>query len=328
MAYRTAVHPTTGETPYFLLHGTDAVIPEDLLFTSETEETTKLDVSTFATKKFQLMKQIFRKTRETLAEFASKEQIREGEKRQPPLKLESGRRVMVYHPETRTTGDSTKLESRFSGPYRITHISADKRVLNLWHPLTGKDWVVNSDRVKAFDPWEEYTRNSPEFWDSWIREANNPEPLNNQLPYESQYQQEESQRLIQSLEMEEEEIRKSQKRKYETVIQVATSQKPRQRPGQAFARNWKGQWMPYSEATTNFEVIRLLDRRYNQKLRQYEWLTQWKGDWLPTWEPKPCFEKGKTTGLALVWREFERKKPYGANEVQQPSMRGINQRKR
>jgi hypothetical protein len=227
---------------------------------------------------------------------------------------------MVYHQESRTSGESSKLESRFSGPYRVVGVINEGKTYTLWHPQTGKEWSVNVDRIKAFDPWENYETNlksRPVFFDSQGAQSLDVEcPIVTIGDSVSNVRQENEQLL------EEERLRLLTK--YNTIIASrGVMRKPR---GIIAARNWKGEWIPYND-DASFEVIQILDRREANTKGTYEWLTQWKGDWLPTWEKIDLFQDNATTGMGVVWQEFERKHPYAAN-VKKPGVIGTAQRKR
>jgi hypothetical protein len=282
-------------------------LPEDILFPSINEPELE-GFSKFAEEKFKLMRDIFKGTREKLNEFAEKEKIREDSRRYEQT-FEIGRKVMVYHQESRTKGESTKLESRFSGPYRIIEILDEGKTYKLWHPQTGKEWVMNVDRIKPFDPWINYEQQNI------LRQANDPnsslhskapiDPINDNI-----------------LDGELSEIRGTLT-KYNTILaNKGNVRKPKRITA---ARNWKGDWVPYND-DENFEVIRILDRRPVLNKPTFEWLTQWKGDWLPTWESIDLFKNNATTGMGLIWQEFQRKNPHVKGEAI-PIIPGAAQRK-
>ena len=291
MAYRMTVNPTTGESPYFLLHGTDPVLPNDILFAVDSaNETEIMSATDYATRKFAYMRKVFGATREKLDEFARKEKLRSDENRTKPDNITIGKRVMVYHHESHAKGESTKMASRYSGPYRVLREVEKDKTYHLWHPQTGKDWIVNVNKIRPFDLWENYQLNRAErdddFWESWVQSA--------------------------------------VKGPSDTITDTDTHWSPDD--GHiSYAQDWSGEWIPFDNRSSNFEIIRILDRKEIEG--EWRWLVQWKGNWLPTWEPLEIFEEAKTTGTGLVWLEFENNHPYPGG-TKQPTIKNIRRRKR
>ena len=93
LAYRTAVHSTTKETPFFLMHGRDARLPQELL-----EKPRKTlygyDYRAEITRRIQLA---FETARENLAENALKQSQRSQIKRKLVV-LKEGDWVMLFTP--------------------------------------------------------------------------------------------------------------------------------------------------------------------------------------------------------------------------------------
>jgi transposase InsO family protein len=351
MAYRMSIHPTTGESPYFLQHGTDPVIPEDIIFAIQ-GTTELMDHNTFAQKKFELMREIFQRTRERLHEFAIKEKLNADGKRTDSKNFELGRKVMVYHQETRRIGESTKLESRYSGPYRVLEVLSEGKAYRLWHPRTDHEWIINEDRIRPFDPWEGYNRGTAdadlEFWKRWLQRAekgndeekllNTPgatiddtaelQPLDLHALAEQQRVWSAAESVKQRSEEEEEEMRRTLKERYETICQLSSkARKPKPSKGYDYAQDWSGEWRLYNTEKPNYDVVRIIDRRFNNHLNEWTWLVQWKGDWLPTWENIGMFQEAAASGLSLVWREYERNHPYPKMD-RRPAIRGVNRRHR
>ena len=320
MAYRMSINPTTGESPYFLLHGTDPVLPEDVIFALEP----KKDMSNkFLLDKFRLMREIFKRTKERLTEFAEKEKLTGDRKRLDVKDYPIGLRVMVFHEETHTKDESTKLHSRYSGPYRISEVITPGKCYKVWHPQTGNEWTVNVDRLRAFDPWESYHQGraeaDKEFWNAWSSTADNANlPVGNAITPKTFSKEMALQ--------EEEEERRSNLERYHHVIQSHMDAKPTAEGSVEYAQNWAGEWIPYDSEDQDYEVIRILDRRRTTP-GSWEWLIQWKGDWLPTWEGLDTFKEGKTTGLTLVWQQFENSHPYARGD-KAPTIVGLRNRKR
>ena len=321
MAYRMSINPTTGESPYFLLHGTDPTLPEDIIFALEPPLNDKTNDS-FLSNKFEAMRSIFRITKERLTRFAEKEKSTVDTQRKTPRDLRIGRKVMVFHEETHTQGESTKMHSRYSGPYRIIEEVLRDKTLKLWHPQTGNEWTVNVDRIRPFDPWESYNQGRAEddtsFWEHWAKSADNAEVPTLEVANTATFSKEAA---IQ----EEETLRRNALERYERISKINQDTQPDAEGAIAYARNWAGDWVPYNNDNANFEVIRILDRAKTEG--SWNWLVQWKGDWLPTWEPLATFQEGRNTGVALTWRQFEDANPYPLGE-KRPAISGVRNRKR
>jgi len=150
------------------------------------------------------------------------------------------------------------------------------KTYRLWHPQTGHEWTVNVDRIRPFDPWESYNKGKAEsdkaFWDRWMKRAekHENEELDDISPI-SVEEYAETQRVWatadeikkKSLE-EEEEMRRAVKEKFNEVLRrPVNGQKPRAPKGYDYARDWYGDWKLYNTNKSNFEVIRLVDRRFN-----------------------------------------------------------------
>ena len=326
MSYRMTTNPTTGESPYFLLHGTDPVLPDDIIFAiDEGNKDEIMNARDFAGKKFALMRQIFDNTKERLRHFAEKEKLKIDENRTAIENLTIGRRVMVFHTESHSRGDSTKFVSRYSGPYRVLREVDKGKTYHLWHPQTGKEWIVNVDAIRPFDTWENYELNRAErdveFWSKWKESA----IQGDQEDTKTEWNQRTREERVADMEKEEDGMRNEALRIYHDVINKGSKPRPSDEDIIGYAQNWSGEWVPYDTRRGNFELIRLLDRR--QEEGQWQWLVQWKGDWLPTWEGIEIFEEAKTTGTGLVWLEYKRTHPYppGTNR---PTLKDVRRRKR
>ena len=322
MSYRMSVNPTTGESPYFLLHGTDPVLPEDIIFALEPEKDKEI-TNTFLKEKFKVMREVFKRTKDRLTEFATKEKLREDATRQEPINYDLGRRVMIFHEETHAMGESTKLHSRYSGPYRVTEQIIPGKCYKVWHPQTGNEWTVNVDRMRAFDPWDSYHQGRAEddkpFWDAWSKTADNVNLPSHQITTPITFSKE-------TAYLEEENERIANLERYRRVVQEKNDPQPEAEGKVAYAQNWSGEWVPFNSNEPNYEVVRILDRRA-VRVGLWEWLIQWKGDWLPSWEGLETFKEGATTGLSLIWRQFEDHHPYKEGE-KGPKIKGIRQRKK
>jgi hypothetical protein len=123
-AYRNSVHSSTNETPYFLNHGRDPVLPIDqFLCVPKYVSTVPSDY------KSQLMKRIhdaFKLVKQSMRESRLQQQ-KQYNKRAEDLSYEIGDRVLLTM-KTPLLKTSKKLIPRFIGPYRITKINSNHTV--------------------------------------------------------------------------------------------------------------------------------------------------------------------------------------------------------
>ena len=121
LAYRTSVHATTRMTPFFLMHGREAVLPIDLIFPRPPQEyevatvygqemTERLDRA-FAFVRDQQEKIIKRQVSMATEQFKDK-----------PLK--EGELVWYYSPQQQT-GKSRKLRRGWRGPFKVVQVVSE-----------------------------------------------------------------------------------------------------------------------------------------------------------------------------------------------------------
>ena len=325
-AYRTSVHPTTNETPYFLLFGTDPVLPEQFITGASNDDEMEVDEN-FGARKFVMMRSIFEEVRKKLYQKAESEMIDEDARQHKPTFLTAGRLVMVFHEESRVAGNSTKFQSRYSGPYRVVSISEDKKIVRLWHPQTGAEWVVNVDIVRSFDPWKGLCVLDEAEWTEWLAKAT-VEPIISELgKADSLDRSAVPLTAIVDRAREEAEMERLEALHRYTRISEMNFPKPTGIRGMFYAQDWYGSWVAYQDEV-EFEILRFLDRRFNQVTGKWEWLAQWKGNWLPTWVSSDTIREGASTGIAVLWRAYEDRHPYKSHETSVVRIRGVRNRRR
>ncbi|GFT49814.1 retrovirus-related Pol polyprotein from transposon 412 [Trichonephila clavipes] len=145
LAYRSAVHETTGYSPSQMLFGRDLRLPCDLLFgrppdtpSSPEEYVQNLqarfeDVHNLARERINLRTEKMKTRYDTKA---TGHQFKEGDK------------VWFYNP-TRRTGLSPKLQSHWDGPYTILKIINDV-VIRIRKSTNSKPRVVHYDRLAPY----------------------------------------------------------------------------------------------------------------------------------------------------------------------------------
>lgn len=187
-AYRTSVNPTTAETPYFLLYGRDPVLPEDMIFAPKAPElldSSEGDVAKYIREMVPTLRSAYKKVSLRLEKFAITERLSVQPNRRPAPELKAGNQVMVTQTEQHRKGESTKFESRASGPFKVLE-QVSQNTWRLLHSQTGYQWVVNVDRIIPYEEWrgpiavQEYGI-SPESFDSMMR----GEESDDQVPAET-----------------------------------------------------------------------------------------------------------------------------------------------
>jgi hypothetical protein len=142
-AYRHSVNSSTHETPYFLNHGRDAVMPIDNFLTPHsTEPITPQDYKSQTMKRlfdaFQLVKKNL--------ERARLQQKQQYDKRAKNFEYQVGDKVLL---DVRAVipGVSKKLLPRFEGPYRILKI-CNNHTVEILPTKGGKVQLVHVNRIK------------------------------------------------------------------------------------------------------------------------------------------------------------------------------------
>ena len=145
MAYRTAVHSTTQQTPYFMMFGREILLPIDILYgnpnpsNEETED--------YATEVRRRLESAFEIARANIA-TQHQRQKRNYDQRQYGKPYAPGDFVWFYNPR-RKKGISVKLARNWQGPYLVLkrlndttyRIQKDKKAIPR---------VVHYDRLKLY----------------------------------------------------------------------------------------------------------------------------------------------------------------------------------
>ncbi|VDN27418.1 unnamed protein product [Gongylonema pulchrum] len=122
-AYNTAPHDTTGESPYFLLHGTDPILP----FRPEAEDNIRelvIDIDHYRAELLRGLQKIRAQASRNLrkAQALAKEYY-DKRNRTVAGAFKVGERVLVYMP--------TKKGKLYAGPYRIIELSENSALVRL-----------------------------------------------------------------------------------------------------------------------------------------------------------------------------------------------------
>ena len=120
-AYRTSVHPTTGETPFFLMHGRNANLPSilDRLYLDDKEEG---DTESYKQRLVANLKETWKEVK-YLGDKIRQEREAGSMLTRHEHDYKTGDLVWLYTLH-KTKGLSKKLQTRWHGPYRITAMTS------------------------------------------------------------------------------------------------------------------------------------------------------------------------------------------------------------
>ena len=116
MAYRTALHSATGYSPFFMLYGREAILPYDLLQPNPEPS------DDYSTDLIPRLTETWKNAREAI-EKAQCSTLRQFNKSVTSHTFSVGDIVYAYTPR-QIVGRSHKLARSYTGPYRITKLTA------------------------------------------------------------------------------------------------------------------------------------------------------------------------------------------------------------
>ena len=193
-AYRTSIHPTTGETPFFMMHGRDAVGPGELLLSKV--KNGKDNHQRYARQVYLDLMEANKRIKERMMMMQRKQKAyydRYHRKQDVHFSvgnnLQPADLVVIYYQEPHIVGDSTKFKSKWSVPFRVIrkmNNGVNYEVQNVQNPHVKK--IVHVSRMRKYQPWIPYVENplldhvdlSTPF-PGYVTGKDEPKPL---LPYE------------------------------------------------------------------------------------------------------------------------------------------------
>jgi hypothetical protein len=143
-AYRTAVHPTTRYTPFFLNHLREAKFPQDRVFEEELGAIPSLLSPDLDEARFAVMK----KVRAQVHEFIRESQLKSKrlyDRKATELQFNVGSLVMVQRPP----GIARKLEDKWIGPFTVIAVD-DNGLTYTVKPKSGSEQRVHINRLAPF----------------------------------------------------------------------------------------------------------------------------------------------------------------------------------
>jgi len=147
MAYRSAIHASTGCTPNELMFGRDVRLPVDLMFGSPPVPVTPPDSTDFVWNLREQVRKIHQLARDNL-DIASRRQKRLYDQRSRANSYQKGEKVWLYNPQSKK-GRSPKLQTPWEGPWEVTKQVTDI-VYRIQRTPKGKPKFVHHDRLKPF----------------------------------------------------------------------------------------------------------------------------------------------------------------------------------
>ena len=145
MAYRSAVHETTGRTPASIIFGKELRLPSDLVFGSPMSE--EFEVSDYAEDLRQKLLTIHAQVRNRIKIESDRMKTRYDIKATGRT-FEAGEKVWLYNP-TRRKGRSPKLQNAWEGPYNVISKINDL-VYRIRRSPKAKMKVVHLDRLQPY----------------------------------------------------------------------------------------------------------------------------------------------------------------------------------
>lgn len=146
MAYRSAIHDTTGYSPAMVVFGRELRLPCDVKFGSpETEPVTKQD---YTTELRQRMINVHATVRDNIVKASDRMKTRY-DRRSNSIGFKEGDLVWLYNPKRRK-GKSPKLQQSWEGPYKVIKQINDVVYRIQQSPRT-KMKVVHIDRLTRYN---------------------------------------------------------------------------------------------------------------------------------------------------------------------------------
>ena len=147
-AYRTSTHETTGATPFELMYGREAQLPEDLMF----HIPATVDTSTSPGEYLSHLKTRLEAADKLVRAHANKQQMRQGENYNRTVKgkpFQVGDLVLLHCPHV-PKRMSRKMHKPWKGPIKVKTVLGPVTylIVNCEHPR--KRLVVHNNRLKPF----------------------------------------------------------------------------------------------------------------------------------------------------------------------------------
>ena len=152
--YRISLNRTLNETPFFILYGRDAVLPQDLflpLASTSSRRFKEMDIHEYKLKQLKTLQAAYKKLNKHKQDYRDKYKVHY-DKTHKHASFGLGSYVMLYTPRTKV-GFSTKFLPTWEGPFKVVaHITpVNYRIQS----MNGKKTqVVHVQRLKQYRSWK------------------------------------------------------------------------------------------------------------------------------------------------------------------------------
>lgn len=149
LAYHSTIHKHTEETPYYLMHGRDPILPADLITGAINENQEYQDPIDYKVGTMGNLKKTYEKVNERYLKIKKKYKEKFDE-HQKQVEFKEGDLVLVYTPTTKK-GYTKKFLAKWEGPYKI-----EKKLGNLTYRVNKSEnnsVSTHVQRLKKFVPF-------------------------------------------------------------------------------------------------------------------------------------------------------------------------------
>ena len=148
-AYNTSVNKATKYTPFFLLHGREARVPNDLVFGTTSSQHYESQAH-LASHLYYQLKDAWDFALDNIGNI-QRQQKRYYDKCVKMTNYEEGDNVLVYHNIPRTGRELNKFKPPYLGPFKITKLLGNVNA-ELEDVLTKKKRIVHVDKLRRIPP--------------------------------------------------------------------------------------------------------------------------------------------------------------------------------
>jgi hypothetical protein len=152
LAYNTSVHSATGESPFYLTYGRDAVLPIESEFKAQSID--YLDVHDYRATLIEGLRKMYRLAKELSDKKRQMQEIQYAKQLPQPNTFQAGQQVYVYMPSLgRKKGNKKKLLHLWHGPYRILEMTSPvnaKVVMVKPQKRNAEPQIVHISRLKHY----------------------------------------------------------------------------------------------------------------------------------------------------------------------------------
>lgn len=294
-AYNTSYHESIGDTPFYIVHGRDPKMPDDLYKAELNRDFLgKRTAAEYARMIQERLQEAYQRVRDHNDLVRQKREMKRIQETSGVNPFFEGDLVWLYTPH-KLKGLSKKLQFPWKGPFRVI-----KRVgpVNVQlETLTAKriKQVVNIARLKKYvnpsPPMIEPEIEEDDMFDYDAEDLETSRHVKKEIPEEEKSFKRKQRREINR------EFRKQKKvleeeGRVEEIEQLIKENQPSRRKRSKEPTRWDPPFDPY-DPNHDYEIAGIIDKR--KRHGKIEYLVQWKGfdDRYNTWEPESAFENAQ-----------------------------------